>query len=120
MDMLGQGGMGAVYKGWDFNLEMPVAIKENLDLTPEAQKQFNREASMSGAPGSPEPAACHRLFHSSDQGQYLVMDYIEGEDLKSMMDRLGHLPEDQVLSWIGQITDALDYLAQPGSTYHPP
>jgi serine/threonine protein kinase len=44
--LLGQGGMGAVYKGWDFNLEMVVAIKENLDLTPEAQKQFNREASM--------------------------------------------------------------------------
>ena len=107
---LGQGGMGAVYKGWDFNLEIPVAIKENLDLTPEAQKQFNREASMLARLAHPGLPRVTDYFTLTDQGQYLVMDYIEGEDLKSMIDRLGHLPEDQVLAWIGQITDALDYL----------
>ncbi len=108
--LLGQGGMGAVYKGWDFNLEMVVAIKENLDLTPEAQKQFNREASMLARLAHPNLPRVTDYFTLPDQGQYLVMDYIEGEDLKSMLDRLGQLPEDQVLAWIGQITDALDYL----------
>ena len=108
--LLGQGGMGAVYKGWDFSLEIPVAIKENLDLTPEAQKQFNREASMLARLAHPNLPRVTDYFTLPDQGQYLVMDYIEGEDLKSMIDRQGHLPEDQVLSWIGQIIDALDYL----------
>jgi serine/threonine protein kinase len=108
--MLGQGGMGAVYKGWDFNLEIAVAIKENLDLTSEAQKQFNREASMLARLAHPNLPRVTDYFTLPGQGQYLVMDYIEGEDLKSMLDRLGHLPEDQVLSWIGQITDALEFL----------
>jgi serine/threonine-protein kinase len=108
--LLGQGGMGAVYKGWDFNLEIPVAIKENLDLTPEAQKQFNREAGMLARLAHPNLPRVTDYFTLPGQGQYLVMDYIEGEDLKSMLDRLGHLPEDQVLSWIGQITDALEFL----------
>jgi eukaryotic-like serine/threonine-protein kinase len=108
--LLGQGGMGAVYKGWDFNLEIPVAIKENLDLTLESQKQFNREASMLARLAHPNLPRVTDYFTLPDQGQYLVMDYIEGEDLKSMLDRLGHLPEDQVLSWIGQITDALEFL----------
>jgi len=108
--LLGQGGMGAVYKGWDFNLEIPVAIKENLELSPEAQKQFNREASMLARLAHPNLPRVTDYFTLLDQGQYLVMDYIEGEDLKSMLDRLGHLPEDQVLTWIGQITDALEFL----------
>ena len=44
--LLGQGGMGSVYLAWDTNLEIPVAIKENLDASPEAQKQFTREAQI--------------------------------------------------------------------------
>jgi serine/threonine protein kinase len=38
--------MGAVYKVWDLNLKRPRALKENLDITPEAQRQFEREALM--------------------------------------------------------------------------
>ena len=38
--LLGQGGFGAVYKAWDLNMECPRALKENLDTSPEAQKQF--------------------------------------------------------------------------------
>ena len=43
---LGQGGFGAVYRAWDLNLERRCAIKENLDTTPEAQRQFKREAQI--------------------------------------------------------------------------
>ena len=54
-------------------------------------------------------------FIIPEVGQYLVMDYVEGEDLQSMLDRLGRLPEPQVLIWISQICDALAYLHNQSS-----
>ena len=44
--LLGQGGFGAVYRVWDTNMERPLALKENLDTTPQAQRQFKREAQI--------------------------------------------------------------------------
>ena len=53
------------------------------------------------------------------QGQYLVMDFVEGEDLQAMLDRFDLLPEPQVLTWISQICDALAYLhSQPSPIIH--
>lgn len=118
-DMLGRGGMGAVYKAWDLSLEIPVAIKENLETSPEARKQFLREANILAKLSHPNLPRVIDHFYIPDQGQYLVMDYIEGEDLKSMLDRLGRLPESMVVNWIGQITDALAYLhRQPQPIIH--
>ncbi len=108
--LLGQGGMGAVYKAYDFSLEMDVAIKENLETSPQAQKQFGREANILAHLSHPNLPRVTDYFFVPNQGQYLVMDYVSGEDLHSMTQRLGRLPEPQVLIWIGQITDALAYL----------
>ncbi len=44
--LLGQGGFGAVYRAWDTTLNVPCALKENLDASPAAQNQFMREASI--------------------------------------------------------------------------
>ena len=44
--VLGQGGMGAVYKAIDINLGVPVAVKENLFTTDEYARQFRREATI--------------------------------------------------------------------------
>ena len=44
--LLGKGGMGTVYRAWDVNLKMPVAVKINFDASPEAQRQFEREAGI--------------------------------------------------------------------------
>jgi serine/threonine protein kinase len=53
-------------------------------------------------------------FFSDDQSDYLVMDYIPGDDLRSLMlqtrQRDEFLPEEEVLTWAGQIADALAYL----------
>lgn len=108
--LLGQGGMGAVYKAYDSSLEIDVAIKENLETSLQAQKQFGREANILAHLSHPSLPRVTDYFFISNQGQYLVMDYVAGEDLQSMTQRLGRLPEPQVLYWIGQITDALAYL----------
>jgi serine/threonine-protein kinase len=108
---LGQGGFGAVYRAWDTSLERPCAIKENLGTTDEAQRQFKREATILANVVHPNLPRVTDHFIIPGQGQYLVMDFVEGEDLQSMLERTGGpLPIRQVLSWIGQVCDALSYL----------
>jgi Tol biopolymer transport system component len=108
--LLGQGGMGAVYHATDLTFNTPVAIKENLEATAEAQKQFAREASLLHQLRHPNLPRVTDYFFIPGQGQYLVMDYVEGEDLGQTLTRRGPLPEAQAVAWIGQVLDALDYL----------
>ncbi|MEW5872756.1 MAG: SUMF1/EgtB/PvdO family nonheme iron enzyme [Chloroflexota bacterium] len=109
--LLGQGGFGAVYKAWDANLEEPVALKESFETSPAAQKQFQLEAKLLFKLRHSSLPIVHDFFVIPNQGMYLVMDYIEGQDLGEMLEQAsGPLPESQVLPWIGQICDALDYL----------
>ena len=107
---LGQGGFGAVYRVWDINLQRPYALKENIETTEEAKHQFFREAQLlSGLTHANLPRVIDH-FEIPGQGQYLVMDFVEGEDLQTMLDRQGPLPERQVLEWIKDICDALRFL----------
>ncbi len=116
--LLGQGGFGAVYRAWDMNLSRPCAVKENLDASAEAQAQFSREALILANLNHPNLARVIDYFFVPGQGQYFVMDFVEGEDLQEMLDgavsgqrsAFSGLPEEQVLPWISQICDALDYL----------
>jgi formylglycine-generating enzyme required for sulfatase activity len=109
--LLRQGGFGAVYRAWDTNLGGPCAVKENFDTSTEAQRQFAREASLLFNLRHPHLPKVSDQFSLPGQGQYLVMEYIEGEDLQQKLDRTGRpLPEAQALVWILQICDALNYL----------
>jgi len=109
--LLGQGGFGAVYRAWDVNLSRPCAVKENMDASPEAQVQFGREATILANLIHPNLARVTDYFFLPGQGQYLVMDYVEGEDLQAMLERTRtSIPEAQALDWIGQVCDALSYM----------
>lgn len=111
VNLLGQGGFGAVYKAWDTNLGEPVALKESFETSPAAQKQFQLEAKLLFKLHHNNLPRVHDFFMVSGQGMYLVMDYIEGEDLDNMLKKAGGvLREAQVLPWIGQVCDALSYL----------
>jgi serine/threonine protein kinase len=111
ISLLGQGGFGAVYRAWDQIFDMEVAIKENLELSTDAQRQFMREARMLRNLRHPNLPLVVDYFSLPGQAQYLVMDFIEGEDLEQLLLRQGGaLPLEQVLGWISQVCDALSYL----------
>ncbi len=110
VNILGQGGMGAVYRALDENLGVEVAVKENLFLTDEYARQFRLEASILAGLRHPNLPRVGDHFVIEGQGQYLVMDFIEGEDLRERMDRLGVLSEEEVILIGAAICDALSYL----------
>lgn len=109
--LLGQGGFGAVYRVWDINLERTCALKENLELSGETARQFGREARLLANLSHPNLPRVTDHFKIQDQGQYLVMDFIEGEDLEQRLARTGRpLDLEEVINWFNQVCDALTYL----------
>jgi len=119
--LVGEGGMGAVYRAEDLRLEgRQCAVKEiSLEMEPtesaraQAHEQFYREASILARLDHPNLPKVSDYF-TQDQREFLVMDFVPGRDLKDLMDekrRQGKtLPEKQVLTWAAQLCDALDYL----------
>jgi serine/threonine-protein kinase len=87
--------------------DLPESIRE------QAKEQFYREASVLARLDHPNLPKVSDYFSASDS-DYLVMDYVPGEDLKTLMDdarRTGDfLQVDEVLAWANQLADALSYL----------
>jgi peptide/nickel transport system substrate-binding protein len=118
--LLGQGGMGAVYRAWHLTLKMPVAIKEmvpqpGLDAATLSQlrQQFQQEAAVLARLSHPNLVRV--IDHFEEGGSvYLVMDFVEGESLADRIAREGALTESEVLAWADQLLDALDYCHDQG------
>ncbi len=115
--LVGQGGFGAVYRAWDTVLDRPVAVKENFDTGPQGQRQFEREAKLLAGLRHPNLPVVIDHFILPGQGQYLVMDFVEGKSLTALLgERGGPLDEAEVLPWMRQICAALTHL----HTHTPP
>jgi len=110
VSILGQGGMGSIYRAIDENLGVEVAVKENLFTTEEYARQFRREAVILANLRHPNLPRVTDHFVIEGQGQYLVMDYIEGEDLRERLDREGVLSDEDVVIIGVAICEALGYL----------
>jgi eukaryotic-like serine/threonine-protein kinase len=107
---LGQGGMGAVYEAVDERLDTIVALKETLFTDEKLRKQFEREARLLARMHHPALPRVSDHFNEGE-GQFLVMQYIPGEDLAQMLsERNAPFPQEDVLRWADQLCDALDYL----------
>src|SRR5437660_657291 len=107
---LGQGGMGAVYEAIDERLDTTVALKETLFTDEKLRKQFEREARLLARMHHPALPRVSDHFNEAE-GQFLVMQYIAGEDLAAMLtQRNSPFPQQEVLRWADQLCDALDYL----------
>lgn len=107
---IGQGGMGAVYEAVDERLDTVVALKETLFSDEKLRKQFEREARLLARMHHQALPRVSDHFNEGD-GQFLVMQYIGGNDLAEMLaQRKGPFPPEEVLVWADQLCDALDYL----------
>jgi len=117
--IIAQGGMGAIYRAMDESLGVEVAVKENLFTTEDSTRQFRREATiLAGLRHSNLPRVTDH-FVIPGQGQYLVMDFIEGEDLRQIITRDGKIPEADVVFIGSVICDALSYLhSRPSPIIH--
>jgi len=109
--LLGQGGFGSVYEAEDLILHARRAIKEGFDNSLEAQKQFEIEARILLALRHDKlPQVTDNFIESASGRQYLVMEFVEGRDLSDLVEQQGALPEAQVLVWMDQVLDAVEYL----------
>ncbi|MGB8644843.1 MAG: serine/threonine-protein kinase [Anaerolineae bacterium] len=129
-DKVGQGGMATIYLAEDLHLKgAKVVIKQNiLGNSPADWKLFHDEVGVliSLRNDASRPRNIPTIFdyqvdqEAGEQLQYLVMDYIPGEDLEKMVDRLGPLDQKIALFWTGQIMEALELLHKhsPRPIYH--
>jgi len=114
-ELLGHGGMGAVYKARQLGLERTVALKI---IRPEAADdqafadRFTREARAMAQLNHPNIVAVYDFGMAGDL-YYLAMEYVEGTNLRQVI-RKGDLEPRQALAMVGQICDALQYAHDEG------
>src|SRR5215203_3519235 len=106
---IGVGGMGAVYLAVDQRFGSHVAIKETFYMDEELGEAFEREAHLLNSLFHPVLPHVSDYF-TENNGYFLVMQYIEGEDLSAILKREGAFPVRDVLRWTDSLLDALDYL----------
>ncbi len=119
--IIGQGGIGCIYLADDLRLEGRLcALKEvendrslPPELLKEAREQFLREATVLARLDHPNLPKVSDFFSVGNR-DYLVMDFVPGKDLRTLMVEAKQssvfLLESDVLNWAGQLADALSYL----------
>lgn len=102
--------MGAVYEALDTRLKSTVALKQTLVGGDQLLRAFEREAQLLS--NLQHPALPHVIdYFSEAHGQFLVMQYIAGEDLGGMLKRERRpAPLEVVLKWADELLDVLSYL----------
>ncbi len=118
--VLGRGGMAEVHLGRDLRLGREVAVKvlrSDLARDPSFQVRFRREAQASASLNHPAIVAVY------DTGEdrtalgatpYIVMEYVEGETLRDVLRREGHLSPERAMTLAADICGALDFSHRNG------
>jgi Protein kinase domain len=94
---LGQGGMGEVYRADDLKLGQPVALKfVRGAMSPELLKRLYAEVAVGRQVSHPNVCRLYDIVEFEHQ-TFLAMEYVDGEDLQSLLARIGRLPSDKAL-----------------------
>lgn len=110
LQLLGEGGMGAVYKARDTELDRLVAIKvirPELASSPQMLQRFKQELVVARQITHKNVVRIYDLGEA-DGVKFITMEYIEGEDLKSILRSAGKLSPSKAVSIMQQICRALD------------
>ena len=115
LERLGRGGMGTVYKALDETLDREVAIKVlNPDLgDSDVLKRFRAEAISLARLNHPGIATIYEL-HRHDDDLLMVMEYVRGQTLQTLSERLGPLDPPQAAHVCVQVLDALAHAHRAG------
>lgn len=107
---IGRGGMGAVYEAVDTRLGNTVALKQTLVSGEQLEEAFAREARLLASLRHAALPVVSDYF-AEDDGRFLVMQYIPGDDFASILARrTAPFAFEDVIRWADQLLDALDYL----------
>jgi serine/threonine protein kinase len=113
--LLGQGGMGAVYKARQTKLDRLVAVKilpPEVARDPAFAERFTREARSLARLNHPHIVTVHD-FGDADGLYYFTMEYVDGRNLRDLLNA-GALPAVQALTIVQQLCDALQYAHDEG------
>lgn len=115
IEMIGQGGMGTVYRAQDVKLMKEVAIKfirPELATDQTALKRFYQECQTLSELNHPNIVAVYAVHTTATAAPYLVMAYIAGESLGSAIQNLGRMDVGRALGIFSDVLEALHYAHQ--------
>jgi len=118
--IIGQGGMGAVFRAWDVRLERPVAIKvvrADLISDPDSRARFNRESKIVARLQHPSIVTVYDYGNLADGAAFLVMEFVPGEDLRHFLKREKRLEPARMAALMTGICGGVD-IAHKAGIYH--
>ncbi|MCP4901444.1 MAG: serine/threonine protein kinase, partial [bacterium] len=107
--VLGKGGMGEVYRADDLKLGQPVALKflpEGLENDASRLERFLNEVRTARQVSHPNVCRVHDVGEAEGQ-HFLSMEYVDGEDLASLLRRIGRVPQDRAIELSRQMCAGL-------------
>ena len=116
LELFSDGGFGTVYLAADLRDNSRCVLKKNKDLSDESRRQFAREADLLRSLNHPNLVKVLDYLDSPVDGQFIVMELIQGDDLQTLITRHGAITLEQSLPYLSQVCNALAYL----HTQHPP